>query len=73
MPVEQAQVCWEKGRCSLWEETLFIWGSVGGGELGKEEAGPGRGLEAVEEGGYAWDVPPGLGGEEGEVTQGSDE
>ena len=52
---------------------MFIWGSVGGGELGKEEAGPGRGLEAVEEGGYAWDVPPGLGGEEGEVIQGSDE
>ena len=31
-----------------------------------------RQAQAVEEGGYAWDVPPGLGGEEGEVIQGSE-
>ena len=36
--------------------------SVGGGELGKGEAGAGCGQEAGEEGGEAWDVPPGVGG-----------
>jgi len=47
------------GWCCLQEEG---GSSEGGGVVGEGEDGSSCGQEAGEEGGEAWDVPPGLGG-----------